>query len=484
MRRYNPYYNPKLLRYCLVMFAVMLVAMRVTNGWGFAVIIPFALLALTRNRPALFLFYVMLSISAVVLNTAITPKGATFFIEQRAMMGAFGFLLATKVAGQRNSPLVKPFLLLVFYLFYMVIPSLQGWVPVVSIMKLLLFGVIYLAFYGAANLAATSSRSGIRDVRSVVLAIVCPFVIGSVLLIPFPAISMMGAEELLANPNVQSLFKGMTSHSQCLGPIVACIGTIVFSDLMFGIRKPDKLYIVILFCCPLLVWKTSSRTAMGAMLAGMAFVMFFFVNARGISSGWKRKVMNAVLGAFVVLVIAVLCAGGTEKIKKFIVKRGYTEGGMVNTEKVIGGRMAMSDRQFANFRKKPLMGNGFQVSEELADRLTGPWYTMLSAPIEKGVWVSAILEEGGAFGMAIFLTFVVVTLSTLIRRRAYTGASALFVFLISNLGEFTMFSMSYAGGFVWSLIFAALALDSARSREQRHMQMMPVPNGMWLGYYR
>lgn len=474
MRKYNPFYNPKTLFKGLGMFLLMMVSMKITKGSGFAIIIPFAFITLTRNQPALFLFYVMLSIAAVVLNSAVASKNAIFFMEQRAMMGLFGFFLATRVAGQRNSPTVKPFLIMVGYLFYMVIPSVLGWCPPVSIMKLLLFGVIFLAFYGAANMAATSSRAGLRDVRSVVLAIAIPFVFGSIALIPFPAISMMSAEELLANPNVSGLFKGITSHSQCLGPVVAVLTAVLATDLMFGVRRWDKLYMALLACCPVLVWKTFSRTAMGATAAGLLFSMFFFSKTRVVSRGWRQKVMNLAFALLILGVAVISCTGASEHVKRFIVKRGYSKGGQVNTEEVIGGRMAMSQRQFANFKKSPLFGNGFQVSEEMAYTITGPWYMTLSAPVEKGVWISAVLEEGGAFGMAIFLAFAFVALSTMIKYKAYIGASALFTCLVSNLGEFTLFSMSYAGGFVWAMIFAGVALDSARVREERTRSFAPM----------
>jgi len=91
---------------------------------------------------------------------------------------------------------------------------------------------------------------------------------------------------------------------------------------------------------------------------------------------------------------------------------------------------------------------------------------ILSAPIEKGVWVTAILEEGGIIGWIIFVMFLCACITKSIRRRAYIGASCLFVFTITNLGEFTFFSMSYAGGFCWAMVFVGLALDLRKMEDE------------------
>ena len=91
---------------------------------------------------------------------------------------------------------------------------------------------------------------------------------------------------------------------------------------------------------------------------------------------------------------------------------------------------------------------------------------VLSAPIEKGVWVTAVLEEGGVVGWIIFVVFLVASITTSIKRKAYIGASCLFVFMVSNMGEFSFFSMSYLGGFCWAMVFVGLALDMRKMTDE------------------
>ena len=102
---------------------------------------------------------------------------------------------------------------------------------------------------------------------------------------------------------------------------------------------------------------------------------------------------------------------------------------------------------------------------------------LLTAPIEKGVWVTAVLEEGGVIGWIIFVVFLMACIYKSIRRGAYIGASCLFLCVLTNLGEFTFFSMSYTGGFTWAMVFVGLALDIRKMKDEneammREMEMM------------
>ena len=110
-----------------------------------------------------------------------------------------------------------------------------------------------------------------------------------------------------------------------------------------------------------------------------------------------------------------------------------------------------------------MVGNGFQVSEDMKGLQVG--LSTLSAPVEKSVWISAILEEGGVLGFIIFCGFVVMVWVKLLKWRAYIGLSAFFVLMMTNLGEFTIFSLSYTGGLLWAMVFAGLVLDSVRIRQ-------------------
>ena len=52
------------------------------------------------------------------------------------------------------TPLVKPFMPLLIYLGFMIIPSINGWDPEVSYLKLILFSSVYIAYLGVVNMIA------------------------------------------------------------------------------------------------------------------------------------------------------------------------------------------------------------------------------------------------------------------------------------------------------------------------------------------
>ena len=98
----------------------------------------------------------------------------------------------------------------------------------------------------------------------------------------------------------------------------------------------------------------------------------------------------------------------------------------------------------------------------------------LSAPVEKSVWVSAILEETGIVGFSVFLFFILTVFFRGNTNRCYIGNTAFLTLLVANMGEFTVFSMSYTGGFQWAMVFVGYMFDAIRNRAQRTMPMRPM----------
>ena len=158
----------------------------------------------------------------------------------------------------------------------------------------------------------------------------------------------------------------------------------------------------------------------------------------------------------------------------------------LTSEALISSRQALIDRSLYYFCKSPLVGNGFQVSDEMENLKIKGVGSILSAPIEKGVWVTAVLEEGGVIGWLLFVGFLVSCIIMSIKRRAYIGASCLFLCMLTNLGEFTFFSMSYTGGFTWAMVFVGLALDIRKMKDenvalQREMMLREMQMRQGLG---
>ena len=482
---FSSLYDRKYLLKCLFWLGATFGLMRITGGAGFAIVIPMVFYSVLARRTESLLFWLLVAVCSLIVNPHLVMKGGGFGWMQRGLMLFLGGVMAINVMAYPMHGAIRPYAGMLGYIVVMVFSSAQGWNPKISYLKLVLFSLIYFAYFGVSNQVGINPKVSSRKIRSIMLSIAILFILGSMALVPFPGLSQLKASDFAAGKvdlsSFTSLFMGMANHSQCLGPVVSSLSVILLGDLLFSIKKVDALYAVMLICCPYLVYLTSSRTGMGAFLLGQLFVVWAFMNARGIGSRWKSKVMSVFMTLMTVVLLSFACVPALqEKALRFAVKFG-DDTKHVTTAQIVSTRQALMDVAIHNFKKSPLLGNGFQVSYEMKS-MKKEGLAILSAPIEKGVWVTAVLEEGGVIGWTVFVIFLIMCITLSIKRRAYIGASCLFVCMLTNLGEFTFFSMSYTGGFTWAMVFVGLALDLRKMKDeneamqkemmQREMEMM------------
>lgn len=479
METFRSSYDRKTLAWSICWILVTMVLMKASNGMVMVLIFPVAMATMFIKNSVRMLFVLLLMVSAQVGNAYLFPKNAVTFIAIRGTLLLLSLMMVSQIFGRKTTPLLTPFLGVFFYLGIEVFSSMTGFAPVISFLKMLLFSAIYFAFYSVANSVVSNSRADSRRVRSVVLSVACLFLIGSMLLIPLPEISLMTWEEAENSVLIESLFKGMTTHSQSLGPVVSGLATLLLADLVFSIKKLDKLYVLLLLCVPVLIMKTGSRTALGTWLGGAIVVGYLFLQARGVGRRWKGKVMRIAFGLGLLAVFAVMTIPRyRQSFMRFVLKTGNSaenatlRSSDLTFDAITASRQGKAEQCLFNFKRSPLIGNGFQVSDDMQHRYREGWLAYLSAPIEKGFWVFAILEEGGIIGLVVFSGFLLVAFVKLVRRHAYVTASCLMSMTLSNVGEFVFFSMTYTGGLLWAFVFAAVVLDAQRLRDQGIYKMM------------
>ena len=470
----NTVFDVKTYWKTLATFVLVITPLQMTTrGAGFALLVPFALIALFTRKAEKVLFWMLCATLLTNANQFFLPKGFTFFVAQRILFFAVGAMSLVQMVGRRNSPFVSPFSGIFVYLAFMAATAFRGWNPTISYLKLLLFSTVFLACYGMANMAGLSRTFNARQVRSVVLAVVSYFVFGSIALIPFPAISQLSGleyeEAVKAGQAVTSLFKGMTMHSQALGPIMAAIYALLISDFVVNVRKANGLYLALLVGCAGLVYMSSSRTGMGALIAATMLTVFSAMRMRGIGAHWRGKVKSAMGLLALLAVVAVLAVPNVRRgVVRFALKYDQTaEVSDFSTEYMLSSRQGVIDEQLAHFRRSPLIGNGFQVSYAQSFLKNMKLRNLLTAPVEKGVWITTVLEEGGLIGFLLFTGFALTAGLLLLSRGAYTGMVCFGTMLVSNLGELTIFSMTATGGFIWTLVFVGTAFDAARVQSDR-----------------
>lgn len=467
-----------IVRYAVIVVATMLLG-KVTSGLAIAVCLPILVLsAIARDKPVELLFWTLFMTFFSLGNRNLISNNAITILTARVTLILMAGILSMNLISKNRSvaKLVSPFWGIFAYIFWECAVSAQGWQPTVSYLKLVLFFVIYLALICCTNRVNRSTRMNAKLLRSAFLGFICVVIFGSVLLRRSGLAQLQGEDALRAvlAGETTSLFTGMTCHSQVLGPLAAQLGVFVLADLVFSIKKFDKLYLAIILCCPVLIYWTSSRTGMGTLIAGVGLVMFFAFRARGLGNAWKQRLTTlAILGSIVVGLGVVAVPQVREGVMRYVAKYG-SKSERITTEDILSSRQGKIDGMIASIKEKPLLGNGFQVSEQMQYEKRSGFSEYLSAPVEKSTWIFAITEEGGVIGMILFTGWVVYLLFALASRHAYMGASMMFTFLVANMGEFSIFSMSYVGGFSWALVFTAVCFDVQRLKSAG-MQVFWVP---------
>lgn len=463
-------------------FIAITLLMAVSRGMVSMFLPIAAIIALTQKKAVMLLFVMLLATFITSGNTAIFGGlTAINVLSVRGTLVILAFLVSNKAFNVRATRLNTPLWGVMAYLLWECAVSLQGFQPIVSYLKLILFIFIFLGMFGVANVVNASTRVNAKILRSMILCLLSMFLIGSVALIPFPSLSLMTNKAdlaaMLAGETV-SLFCGICGHSQALGPVVAISGVFVLTDLIISIKKWDKFYLILLACALICIYKTSSRTAMGTFLGGAAFATWAALRARGLGAKWKQNVMSAITLVIIGFSVLTMASPGMRgKITQFVMKWSDTSQvsqAEVTFEKIVSSRQGLIDEALYNFKRKPMLGNGFQVSSEMQGMKGMSFKDYLTAPVEKGVWIYAVLEEGGAIGMILFAGWLVFALYTLVSRHAYITASTLFAFALANMGEFCFFAMSYTGGLFWALVFTASCLDVQRMKST-NMEIFWVP---------
>lgn len=463
------------LRNLLIFFIGMLFACKFTNSVAYIVTLPIAFWAIsTKNSTWLFAMLLYMSTS-LCTNKFFIPKTALMVQMQRGEMCILGAFMLMTIFGQKKALFLSPFFGMFFYLLYMIPVSLQGWAPSVSLLKLFLTSLVFFGFYGMAARVYVDERENINKIRSVIVCYGIYMVVLSVFTWPFPTISQlnvwdMSEAEILERMNDSlSLFKGMTQHSQVLGPLATMVAVITLGDYLFSVRKHFWLYDIIIASALFCLFKSSSRTALGGLIAGWGILGICFINAQGFRSKWKTRVTQIGFCTISMVILAmVLVAPVRERMLGFVLKYGGNDIDAVKamtTDDIMKSRQGKIDGCIENWKKSPMLGNGFQVSEEMKSIKSVK--DLLTAPVEKSTWIYAILEEGGTIGEIIFCCWVLSVIMLLKRRHAHIGLACFVTFLTLNLGEFTIFSLSYSGATLWALTFAGCVLDSQRYKLAR-----------------
>ena len=454
-------------------FSLAIAATILIAGAFTPTIYGFCLLAIVfslskRVEYTLLLFMLMFGLN--VANFAIFPKTAAFITAERVtvFIVATGVVAASLREAKKQPHVMSPFIFLFVYLLYMAAVSFFGWHPPISELKLLLFFVLVFALVNLCSIA-NKSNVDLRPLRAGVLSFALLYIVGSLLAWRFPW-SSMSATEAARFDLGSALYRGTTWHSQTLGALCAMLNAVLLADYLSSLKKRNWLYLIVFATAPLLIYKSSSRTAMLTYLASVAACFIFILLSKSISTEKKRKVGLLTMGiGLIAICIFFMAPQASHYTEQFLRKESADVADYKGewSDKLLSSRQGLMENAMNHFHDSPWIGNGFQVSKEMENQSL----SILSAPVEKGFMPTMILEEGGAIGGLLFVFFLLAIYIKYMQINFVCFLTSFTAFLIANCGEATIFSITNTGGISWILCFCALIIDV--QREKARLLAMP-----------
>lgn len=415
----------------------------------------------------------------VILNPVLFPKeNSVVSYSLRFAPLLIGMILALRGASRQGHHRL-PFLGMVPFLMAAVVSSIDGWAPTISALKLVNF-VMFLfgIWFGTQNLQ--HRPKDVFLLRSFFLALAVLLVFGSIAAMPFPSVAYAtslryaleeGGVELandvfaeLQADKMNTLFCGITNHSQALAPLLVCAFIWTLCDMLFAERRFRLGHVLVLgFALPLL-YLTRSRVALVSFVFAGCVVLFYTAQKIQVPPSVRRRLQHGMLVSVVgVILLAVISQIRTGAMSGWIRKTNdIAADRRTLREALTESRKGLMEYSLWEFSRKPLIGSGFQVAEYTRDVVEeNKGRLVISASIEKGILPVMVLGETGILGLTLFLLFLVSFFGTCARRQYYITISMFSVFLMTNMGEATFFSPGGIGGILWMIcVVGGFTLDT------------------------
>lgn len=451
----------------MVLLTILAIALcRFTNGYFAPVFVLAGVWCAFASIVGWALVFFVLMPFFVILNPGLLPKDSAVMMYSLRfgplLIGLLLAMMSVSRKGRHRLPLggIVPFLLVAC------LSSAGGWAPTVSYLKIVNFAVFLLGvWYGTQNLQ--HRPKDVFLLRSFFLALAVILVFGSIAVMPFPTISYANslryalaeggaayAEDVFRNlrlDGAQTLFCGVTNHSQALAPMLSCMFGWVACDMLFIERRFRWLHIGLIICSLPLLYMTRSRVALVSMVFVMGIIFFYTARKIQLPLEIKRRLGSGMTCfLFFIIGVAIIAQLRSGAMTEWIRKTHDVSGDRRSLgEALTQSRKGLMDNSWYEFRRNPLIGSGFQVAEYTRDQMRYSKGLVVSASIEKGVLPMMVLGETGILGEVFFLIFLGMFYLVCNRRGYLVTMTTFSVLLVTNMGEATFFSPGGAGGILW-----------------------------------
>jgi len=339
-------------------------------------------------------------------------------------------------------------LLICFAAILLAVSPIVSPAPFVSELKLLSFTIIALTLLAIAQKTSAQDRekflSWYYSLTAVVLAISIPFYF-----LPEIGFAVNGTG-----------FQGILNHPQAFAVFFAPIASCLAIKIGFSRKKNwyDFAFIVFLVASIAL---SQARTAALAVAFSVTLVstVLLFRGKGGFLVAQKRKAIIFGLAAVALGSSVLLFVPSAQDLALNFVFKHEAQ----TVEEALETRSGGVESQLENFLKSPILGNGFGVPADghFRSGVVEVFGLPISAPVEKGFLPTAILEETGVLGTALFFWWLLFAFHLACKGRSGVFEALFAAAFFVNFGEFSFFSVNSLGLLNFALIGVAVAHGSA-----------------------
>jgi len=440
--------------------AALIVALLLVNKLGAAGagIFFFVLFCLIASGPEAAFMAFILGALGLSTNMALVPKTIPWTPLRLALLFACALRFTLDLGALRQSLFSRRhYVALVLFVAAAALCSIaSGYFVQIALLKLVSFWVGMTAILGGVMVL----RARKADLTEWFVALA--YAVGFNGLLALKLGVGYGMRTVTTSATGNNFFQGPFYHPNACGPLSAVFIVLLASTWLFGNYRNRWL------CLPLLpvffafLWMSRSRTGLFTLIAGLAMI-FLLTGFAAVGRRYRLRLNMSrtgivALAAATALTVFMVDLGTGGKITSaafsYLIK--YDQGAeAIETKSLLATRQALIDTSLEHFWERPLTGIGFEVS-------TSEYFvqnaSLFSAPIEKGFLPTAILEEVGILGTIPFVLFLAAVAASLYKTSNATGLAVFLTYLITNLGEVTIFAMGGSGALAWLLVGAGVLI--------------------------
>ena len=469
----------------LLLLLVSLLGCRISNGWFAWSLVAVGCWACIYDKGTVAITCFVLVPSFIYFSPELVGEGhlgAVARIGQNLILFSMLLTPATRLSStirkcrEDNIPLGWLFV----YVLVAIISSANGWMPLISYLKILNF-VLFLLGVIILSRVIQASKEELYQMRVILLGLAIFIVVGSIFAYFIPSVGYsievnkaaawgmnITGHDVAARAG-RKYFNGLMNHSQMLACIVPLCLAWVLCDMLFIERQLSRLHLAVIIAGPILMYLSRSRIALLMFFISILVIYYCCISLVKIPRDIKHRINGIMyVMVFSVVVIVIFAQIRNKTLSRWIRKEDNLETDYRSVgEALTASRMSLVEYNLNDFKLNPMLGKGFQVMSWHDTAYRAKQISLLSAPIEKGVLPLMLLGETGVVGTLVFVVVLFSFYKTCIRRQYRVLLCLFTTLMVGNMAEASFFSPG-GSAMQWTIaVIGGFSLDLIVKRKEK-----------------